>query len=341
MVLRPCADWNSADWCQVFASFFIQSAIALLTASALIALASWPRLRTATRELHIRRVLAATVDFHKAQCYFSSTIQITALILYSQSIRAYARVFGRKFYTNKQYDLTDLADLSALAFTALIPNALTLSCIAKYGRQSWYLIIISFITMVLGTATWGMSIQSIHIIYKYARHAGPYYEFQNYIDIDKCSIDGNYSQILYSLCGSEYTERQTRAINEFEDGKTGFTGVAFYIAWLVSVLSILVCVWDKVASHYQSTLFAQKLQAATRNPRVRTFLTASALILWPFCFAAQFYYYYTYFKMGYVSKFWSFGQIISVSVWVPSLVEFAYIQYSKHILLRMALLHHH
>ena len=280
--------------------------------------------------MHTKRIVAATVDFHKAQCYFSSTIQITALILYSQTIRAYAKAFGRKYYTDEQYDLTDIADLAALAFTALLPNGLTLLCIARYGRQSWYLITLSFITMVLGTATWAMSIQSVKTERDYLMRTAPYWEFQSYIDVDKCSIDGNYSSILFALCGSKYTERILSGARTFRHGQTYFASVAFYIAYVVSVFSILACVCMKLAPYFRSKrLFTRRIISIAKKRTTHTSLMILALILWPFCFASQFYYYYTYFQQGYVSKFWSFGQIIAVSVWIPSLVEFAYIQYSE------------
>ena len=41
-------------------------------------------LSKATARIHTEAVVAALVDFHKAQCYFSSTIQITILVLYQR-----------------------------------------------------------------------------------------------------------------------------------------------------------------------------------------------------------------------------------------------------------------
>lgn len=89
---------------QVFSSFVIHSGIAVLALAALIILEFFstkpeeapdpddkkkhdePRIELQTPlTKHRDNLITALVEFHKAQCYFASTIQITALILFHQN----------------------------------------------------------------------------------------------------------------------------------------------------------------------------------------------------------------------------------------------------------------
>ena len=138
------------DVLQVFLSFIMQSAIALLSAIALGLITYRPSSRSAAK-FHIESFVAALVDFHKAQCYFSSTIQVTALLLYSQRLPKFQPWAHQLVAQN--LDLLDIFELGMLATGALIPINLVSYLVAKHGRQSWCLMFLAAVTSILGTAT--------------------------------------------------------------------------------------------------------------------------------------------------------------------------------------------
>ena len=52
-------------------------------------------------------------------------------------------------------------------------------------------------------------------------------------------------------------------------------------------------------------------------------------IPWSLCVAGQFYLFSAYLEHSVISYEWSFGQIIAVTIWLPSLVEYIYIEWSR------------
>lgn len=57
------------------------------------------------------------------------------------------------------------------------------------------------------------------------------------------------------------------------------------------------------------------------------------LVTWSPCTALQAHTFSTYATHHLIPPGWSFGPIIAVTIWVPSLVELAYIEYSEWTLL--------
>ena len=125
------------DSVKVFSSFYIQFTIAFFTACALVILDIWPWLEKTTKELQTKMIVAAMVEFHKAQCFFAVTLQIAALVLYRQSQIAARKIIADPNPDTVRYDIQDAGILVVLACTALLPVALALSCIVRYERQSW------------------------------------------------------------------------------------------------------------------------------------------------------------------------------------------------------------
>lgn len=144
---------------QVFSSFAIQAGIAVLALAALMILDFFftkPEETPDTDDMekhdelpielqtpltkHKDNLITALVEFHKAQCYFASTIQITALILFHQNqsdisvyLTSYEPTFGA--------DLVDGNVLVLLATRVSVPIRAVLACITPYGRHSWYVIV--------------------------------------------------------------------------------------------------------------------------------------------------------------------------------------------------------
>lgn len=53
------------------------------------------------------------------------------------------------------------------------------------------------------------------------------------------------------------------------------------------------------------------------------------ILVWGLCFVYHIYIYSLFLNYRLVSQTWTFGQIIAVTVWAPSIVEFFYTDYGK------------
>lgn len=72
--------------------------------------------------------------------------------------------------------------------------------------------------------------------------------------------------------------------------------------------------------------YARKLPLKGRPTRILiTCCYVALLLLWLVLFAFHFYLYSFFTRSQLVSTTWSLGQIIAVTVWVPSIVEYLYI----------------
>lgn len=283
-------------------------------------------------------LVAALVDFHKVQCFFSSTIQITALILFQQAQSNSAK----NLYTFQSSfkDFFDTSILIVLATSGLIPISLTLACISRYGRQPWYLLTLSLVTIMLATTTLAASFVYVHDYGKpnrlYGTNMGIPYLYNN----DKyngmstvaaaCDVKGSVGRSVYPLCGSW----------GLENNYVGVGIVANHCVWAIwanCVVWLSFCMgkhWydsgSKIGSSLRSILtrvrWSQDLYKELCKCRIWTPLS---LTTWSLCLGAQFYLFSVYFEHSIISRQWSFGQIIAVTVWVPFAVEYIYIEYSK------------
>ena len=181
---------------------YIQSAIALVAAFVLITFPYWPFLKEVSVKKHMKIIIVALVDFHKHQCYFASTIQIAALVLYRRSQNALIEASERKIASNFAYDTRDRAILEVLAYTALLPISLTLCCIARWGRQSWYLTLISSVTIVLGTTT--LAAATRYGNEATSRRNRLIYRPQDISNSKYSYYEGTGNEIFKALCGPRY-----------------------------------------------------------------------------------------------------------------------------------------
>ena len=309
----------------------IQSGIAVVAFAALLGL-QWG-LSSHKGKRHTDTLITALVDFHKSQCYFSSTIQITALFLFNQSQRSSAEISesGSGKATSFR-DIFDTSVLVALATTGFLPITLTLTCVARYGRLSWYLLILSSITTILATATLASSYAFNHGNSDYFDSTSDssstgqfYYPLSNDLKSDYW-ID---SSSVLALCGS--SKLKTNDIGTAANASSWIWVVwGNCIAWLLYCLSKKLCEdewWlQKIRPIYNRYTWMRSLR------RVRTYQqlwVVASVSIWALCFGAQFYLFSLYFRHSVISPKWSFGQIIAITVWVPSLFEYVYIEHSK------------
>jgi len=123
----------------VFSSLVMQIGIALGAIMGLLMLELWPSFEEKTRRHHTAALITALVEFHKNQCYFVGAIQIAIIAAHQQA------------------EGLDTIFVSVLAINGLVSIISTLVCITRYGRQSWYMILLSLVMFLLSTATLALS----------------------------------------------------------------------------------------------------------------------------------------------------------------------------------------
>ena len=297
------------DVLQVFSSFIMQSAIALLSAIALGLITYRPSSRSAAK-FHIESFVAALVDFHKAQCYFSSTIQVTALLLYSQRLPKFQPWAHQLVVQN--LDILDIFELGMLATGALIPINLVSYLVAKHGRQSWYLIFLAAVTSILGTAT----LASWTRFSTFEHNDNVEFDPSAFPNSARCfgATTASIDTLVTTWCGQR--ESQLQLQDAFQSSAPWL-----WAPWTVSILTLLLCTINKLADDFPRMSPLKRMLSNVHRKMPVRFLINTA---WLACFAVQFSLFSSFYRNGFISSRWSFGQIIAVTVWVPSLVEFAY-----------------
>ncbi|KAK0508631.1 hypothetical protein JMJ35_008907 [Cladonia borealis] len=286
----------------VFSSFLIQSGIAIIAFIALLGLEITPQ---RTKEVHTNAIITSLVDFHKCQCYFSSTIQITGLMLF-QVIRFHtAQAWDRKALPP---DIFDLSVLTVLALSGLVPISLTLVCLTRYGHQTWHLIILSLITMALSTGTL----------------ACPFIYLRRFGDPVIDQYLGPNLEDLYPLCGSS-------KLRNNDIGSTTFAKPWIWAIWLNCVIWTISCLVRKTI---EGSRHVNLLKSWKDSSSIAGYLNSIgkssvwpllSMLTWAICFGFQFNRFSAYFQHTVILQDWSFGQIIAVAVWIPAVFEYFYI----------------
>lgn len=306
---------------KVFISLLMQMGIAIAVFLALVGLDVWP-LRKEKKQSHTHALATALFEFHRNQCYFISAVVIASLVLEGQASKA--------FRSDEPPPLFDVLLSIPLALNGLVPVVFTLSYISRYGRLSWYIITLSVITVALSTGSLASSYRSILSI----RHVVALEE------ISGNNIGGDHQEpitLAQWICGSKASNLGALCIRN---------GIRFAYVWLIYTNCIIWTLWYLIKHSFSDPPIGSLQERIVENlenlacnttanrvlKRILPWLGYSLFILtWLLCFIYHFYLYslFTRFKM--VSPSWTLGQIIAVTVWVPSIVEFFYIEYSQYL----------
>ena len=186
----------------------------------------------AERNIHVDTLTTALVDFHKSQCYYASTIQITALVLASRSQASLTKWYDSQSQSFSLQGMFNGSFLVALAVTGFLPVPVTLACIGRHGRLSWYLITLSAITMALATITlawsWRLGGPSRYILqYWFPRTSNGYTD-----------VNVKFGSIL-NICGSQ------EIMGDYYDIVAKVSS-AVWVVWAYCVLWLLLCLFQKL-----------------------------------------------------------------------------------------------
>ena len=335
----------------MFSSFVIQSSISVLALVALIILELLSaRSKTSTpddsikpdkpliellhpAEQHKSNLITALVEFHKAQCYFASTIQITALILYHQS-QSNVSVWLTSNEPILDIDLIDSDVLLLLATSASVPICVVLACITRYGRHSWYVIILSTITVLLATATMGSAAATFLSDNVKGSPWIPNVDDSS-IETPSCKIYTNSSSqgFLPPLCGHSKLGK-----NLLPPGDT-VSNHWIWAVWANCIIWLLYCITEKLLSLKRCIPFRARTAARFRRSKFLVSLWEAYYkyllwvlvyaVPWSLCFAAQIVLFTVFVEHYFIPNNWTLGQIIAVVVWVPSVIEYIYIAFSE------------
>ena len=303
--------------------------------------------RTMTR--HLEALTSALAEFQEAQCFFSATLQIAAMIILPQ----YEIGEGSK-------DQILLRLTSANAFTPII---LTLAHIDLLGgRNSKYLLCLSFLTFCLGSSTYWLSFPTTRgggNFFEYEPPAVPIISCKNIAPFAPCYLQNQF--FLFSLWNGE---------NGIFYAQPQKIGLAVWIVTLVILIyrilftfctsghvprPCLQHVLVRVSHCWNTTLYSLKslpymrrileryrslpTSAATRELRqkilmymgkrrtwvyVQIALGALALIMQLVSVIQV-----LQFSSNIISTEMGFGQIVAVGIWIPVLLEYAYLEFCE------------
>ena len=299
----------------------------------------------APEDSHTNKIIIALVEFHKAQCYFSSVIQITALALFHTSKKSASKTEDTYYTANTFQDFFDTSVLIVLASSGLVPIALILACITRYGRQSWYLLFLSWVSIILASTTLISSYVWAHTNLKeddwYNNNLNYTYQNDNTYDAGtSCDLSGSLGDSIIPLCGNSKLLSNALPVGLIASRLT-------WLVWTNCIVWMLFCLGKMCYDTDHLFIFRTKIRGFAHDRSWVKYLAKEGrahrtwillvMIPWSLCFAGQLYLFSAYFDHRVISYNWSFGQIIAVFVWVPSLVEYVYLELSEYFMLMSTL----
>ncbi|KAL8837913.1 MAG: hypothetical protein Q9176_005389 [Flavoplaca citrina] len=261
-------------------------------------------------------LVAALTDFHKAQCFFMLAINIAALVVIQR---------GGFDPQSLQQMYDTYVFLQVLAVNGFLPITFTLTNLYLVGMLSWFLILLSFVTIALSVATlacvgqFNPSVADMTSLAELAASGGP----------EEC--DGRKPGI-YCLRTMEYNF----GVDYFYGGQN-IPNYAYTIL-----------------SKKPSSMRYSARRAKLRSTRAWRFYTESASIvhqqvqtlswqsLLKLAFGAAIYVVLLTFYVRFYNMYlhdlawfaendingntWNFGQVFAITVWVPPIVEYIHLE---------------
>lgn len=271
---------------------------------------------------HEEALVSGLIDFHKAQCFFSGTVQIASI------------TYGI-FKTNILNNFL----LLPLATNGLIPIVLAYIMVIRYGRSSTYLAALTVVTWLLSSFVfWVLYNQLIGITFSEEGVKNPQLYYQFMLQSSANPSCGGYSGL--TLCPDRLVWTPQGILPEADRIKEAPP----YI-WGWSTMSLFAT----LVIHYRPRLKRKETQDETtrqrhpydgqRKNRLLSGLRQKAVIdglFWIFIaipiaiLGLQ-----ISLLFGELSMMdhenWSFGQIMAVTIWAPPIVEYLYLLARKSI----------
>ena len=310
-----------------------------------------------TRRLNLSMAL---IEFHKAQCYFISATSVALLVLVRQSYNI--------FDSDGEPPQFDIMLSLPISMNGFLPITLVLVYISYHLRLSWHTLILSLAPFALSTGALGSTyLQYWHMILTYGLdedNINGYYSDQGLMSETYCicgSKAGNLLDVvkwkdihfptiwvIFTYCFLWILWCILRHVINSWQKMTRKEPMLQRLENLLQRLPLgTICsmkprtvgfhLLPVYLGYYITTFFRRVRSSVPRRPgrtlaskRLRTLFFVLSTILWVLCFAYHFYLYSLFVKSRLLAPEWTFGQIIAVTLWVPSIVEFLYIEHGKH-----------
>jgi len=315
------------------------------------------RIRRKARERALPRLVTALVEFQKAQCYFMLAVQIAAIVTISK---------GQSQANNLQQLYNNWEVVHVISISGFVPTTFILLCLQSVGKRSWYLTILSTITVGISTVTLFMtgsfspSQKDTDYLAKQSsamdlcgNQDPTLYCLERYMDTATLGNNSTTNMLIFSLVVLVYLVVNLLPISEssffnhcraYSESSKAFRFTAGMVARIKSMVRqyldfCYIRLMAKKETWNPSTpLWILKL----RNALAATFLRFSEdwrpiLVLSLYASAWGIYLIYisdlSYFQLfltnGMINFTWNFGQIVGITVWAEPLVEYAYLELSK------------
>ena len=289
------------------------------------------RAREASFRYRVPNLIAALIEFHKAQCFFMIAVQVAATVI--------ARTGGFRAQSLQQLS-NSYGAISLVPVCGYLPVVMTLLSLHGAGKNSWYLMGLSTITVVTAGVTAFSTRQ-----------------------FDPSPVDLTYLQGLsgqWASCGNKNPTTwclNPQAIQPFDyPGGIKHTFIFCIIVLVFLFLDkcrLLHKVWGKVQTAgnvlaadpktwkpktktWRSTMSQLSAGSSFHNVsdingqrRISNLVYGCVWVIFLFFYCRIVYLLSRWInhQSGVVGpSSWTFGQIVGITVWVPSLIQYIYLE---------------
>ena len=228
-------------------------------------------------------------------------------------------------------DSLDPGLLVALATTGLFPITLGFACISYWGRHSCYLIVLSCTTFLLATITFAFAYSGNESIFPLGE-SGSLDRYVDEVSAGICPIRLPLSEVLLPICGSMALANNYLPTSAVRNKITWLPWCCCFIVLIATAFGHRVL--DAIhqigrVQKYSGTIRPRRSVVWLRDrvyPVVKNLAKFAVFFVVCSIFTHQALLFYIYIEHDLISPEWSFGQVIAVTVWVPSIMEFLYIE---------------
>jgi hypothetical protein len=270
------------------------------------------------KSLEDQCIIATSVlaEFHKYQCYFSIAMQIASLVTIITNMDSTSAI-------NQDY-------LFLASINGLVPIILTLYTLMTFGVKSWYIIILSIITIILSSAARSLlSAQILGVRATYGnvimtRGSGPSAACGNVGAMWMCEFIGPNTAWSYKTIPQEFLAAMV-----------GLDTVAVSLV-LWKLCTETTNAWETASRWITNRVFHQrgKCQAAGNNQTASALLLMVQIVLHSLTtviilgyVGIELYEFHDAFRSSDWS--WGFGQTVGIATWAGIIVELVYLECSE------------
>jgi hypothetical protein len=262
---------------------------------------------------------AVVTDFHKSQCYFAIALQIAAIVTVRSG-------FASTSFTDQQF-------LLLISANGLVPVALTFYTIMTFGTKSWYVTMLTVITVALSSFVGGLTCQNFwrsDIAGEIIVTGGSWPAACGGIGpIGICPgritpIQGIYALVVAMVLVNIIIISMALGKIFTSSPKISFAMTKYFPGRLSNQRRHSSSPATSLEPiHRRAIQFAGEypIQTVLHSLATLTLLALTGIELYYLCFSLE----YKYIDFA----GWGFGQVVGLTIWVSVFAELAYLEFSK------------